>query len=167
MMKKLLPLTVLALGLSSGVALADRRVEHRGATEHRAAPHSTVVVRDHGNFRGGNFHNNAIVVRNGGWDRGRGNYGRGNYGRGYYGGGARLVVNRPGFGRRPIFVSRPVIREHYFNYYRRPSILIENYGPRAGYFWVGGAWDWNGGEWIWTPGHYQPDDSYVDPGYDY
>ena len=50
MMKKLLPITALVLGLSSGAALADRVVvEHHRAP---AARRETVVVRDHG-WRGG------------------------------------------------------------------------------------------------------------------
>jgi len=154
-MLKLFPLTALVLGLSSGVALADRHGDHRGVTvEHHAAP---TVVRDHREVR-----NNAIVVRD------RGNY-RDNY-RGEYRGGGRVIVHeRPGYryiNRRPIYVSRPIIRERYFNYYRRPALIVENYNAMPGYYWVAGGWVWNGAEWIWQPGHYQPDPNYVDQGYD-
>ena len=164
MMLKLLPVTALALGLSGGVAFADhgRGGDHRGASvEHRAAP---AHVIDHGGGRGG------VVVRDhrdfhGGYDRGY----RGGYDHGYRGGyGGRVVVANGGpryyggYARRPIYVSRPVIRERYYNYYRRPTLVVENYGPREGYFWIGGAWGWNGGEWIWTPGHYEPDAAYDD-----
>ena len=156
MMLKLFPLTALVLGLSSGVALADRHGDNRGVTvEHRAAP---TVVRDHREF-----HNNAIVVRD------RGGY-RGNYGGDWHGGG-RVIVHsgagyRPYYGRRPIYVSRPIIRERSFDYYRRPALIIENYNAMPGYYWVAGGWVWNGAEWIWQPGHYQPDPNYVDQGYD-
>lgn len=178
-MMKLLSLTALALGLSSGVALADRSggfhggdhrgpdhravtVEHRGpgpaVRDHRG---STVVVRDNHDWHGGG---RVIVNRGyGGYDR---NYNR-NYNRGYY-------VNRGyanhGYGyrvvRRPIFVSRPIIREHYYNYYRRPALVVENYSPMNGYYWVPGQWSWSGYEWVWQPGHYQPDPNYIDQGYD-
>lgn len=167
-MMKLLSLTALALGLSSGVALADRSggfhggdhrgPDHRAVTvEHRApAPavrdhrSGTVVVRDNRDWHGGG----RVIV-----NRGYGGYNRGyNYNRGYGYGGYRTV-------RRPIFVSRPIIRDHYYNYYRRPTLIVENYAPMNGYYWVAGQWSWDGYEWTWQPGHYQPDPNYVDPGY--
>jgi hypothetical protein len=162
MMLKLFPLTALALGLSSGVALADHRGgehrgDHRGAVEYRAP-----VVRDHGH---GEWHGGA-VVRGGEW-RGRAVV-RG--GRDWHGGG-RVVVREPYYHRdyrvvrRPIFVSRPIIRDHYYNYYRRPSLIVESYGAMPGYYWVAGHWSWNGYEWLWQPGHYEPDPNYIDPAY--
>jgi hypothetical protein len=87
------------------------------------------------------------------------------HGGGYHGGGYRGgVVVRGGYSRpvvyggyrRPIYVGGPVIREHYYSYYHRPALIVENYGPREGYVWVRGGWTWNGYEWIWAPGHYQP-----------
>ena len=54
-------------------------------------------------------------------------------------------------------MNRPIIREHYYNYYRRPAIFVENYSAMDGYFWVAGQWAWDGYEWQWTPGHYEPD----------
>src|SRR6185436_4142684 len=107
---------------------------------------NTVVVRDRGNWNRGN-----VVVRNHGYYGGRG------YVRPYY----HNVV------RRPIYVSRPIIRERYFNYYHRPALIIENYNSMDGYYWVPGHWSWSGYEWIWQPGHYEPDANYVDPGYGY
>jgi hypothetical protein len=169
MMLKLLSFTALALGLSSGVALADR--DHRGGdhrpvyTEHRSAPQ---VVRDHREYRGG------AVIHNGG----NGGFNRTTVvreGRPYYRdhGGSRVVIRGERFHpyyhnvvRRPIYVSRPIIRARYYDYYRRPSIIVENYGPRAGYYWVAGQWSWNGYEWLWQPGHYEPDPNYVDQAYD-
>jgi hypothetical protein len=174
MMLKFLPLTALALGLSGGVALADHRGgdnrggDHRGASvEHRAAPQAhvthgggNVVIRDRGGHAGGN-----VVIRDRG---GYGGYGHGGYvGHGGYGG--RVVVNTgPRFSggyRRPIYVSRPVIRERYYNQYRRPALIVESYNPMAGYFWVAGGWSWTGYEWTWQPGHYQPDPNYYDGSY--
>lgn len=166
-MKKLIPLTALALGLTGGVALADRdHGNSRGATvEHRGnSNHGTTVVRDHGN-RGNWNHGSTVVVRDHGnrnWNGGNRVIVNGRYGHGYgngYGHGY-------GYSRRPIYVSRPIIRERYYNYYRRPALIVENYNAQPGYFWVAGAWTWSGAEWIWQPGHYQPDPNYVDQGYD-
>jgi hypothetical protein len=102
---------------------------------------------------GGGYHGGGgTVVRNVTVNRGGGGYygARGGYvgvrGGGYYG----------GYARRPIYMHAPVIREHYYNYYRRPAIVVENYAAMDGYVWVRGGWQWNGYEWIWAPGHYQP-----------
>jgi hypothetical protein len=143
MMLKVLPLTALALGLSSGAAFADRGHggDHRGGYEHRGDNRGSVVVRDHGN-RG-----NTVVVRD----------------HGNRGDGRVIVRGEPRYRnvvRRPIYVSRPVIHHRYYNYYRRPAVIFENYAPMTGYFWVSGSWSWNGFEWIWAPGHYEPDPSY-------
>ena len=101
-------------------------------------------------------------------DRYRGGYSHGGYRGGYsHGGYSRPVVTHysprvnvnVGYGygyRRPIYVGGPVIREHYYNYRYRPSLLVEDYAPMEGYVWVRGGWTWNGYEWIWQPGHYQP-----------
>ena len=173
MMLKLVPLTALVLGLSGGVAAADhgRGGDHRGASvEHRSAPQA------HATFHGGGgapFHGGGeVVVRDHG---GRGGYGgQINYrdrgyrevsygGRGY--GGHGFVQAGPRYERRPIYVSRPVIRERYYSYNRRPALIVENYDSMAGYYWVAGAWSWTGYEWTWQPGHYEPDASYYDGGY--
>ncbi len=69
--------------------------------------------------------------------------------------------------RRPIYVQRPIIRQHYYDYRYRPELIVENYGARPGYYWVNGTWQWSGYEWVWYPGHYQPDPNYVDPAYSY
>jgi hypothetical protein len=90
-----------------------------------------------------------------------------------WGGGRVVVRNDPRYYRnyhngyrRPIYVSRPIIRERYFNYYRRPALIVENYNAMPGYYWVAGGWTWNGYEWNWTAGHYEPDPNYVEPYYD-
>jgi len=63
--------------------------------------------------------------------------------------------------RQPIYIrQRPVIRYRYTNYYQRPTLLVESFPTRAGYFWVAGQWQWSGFEWVWQPGHYEPDPSY-------
>jgi WXXGXW repeat (2 copies) len=153
MMLKVLPLTALALGLSGGVALADhgRGGDHRGVTvEHRAAPQTRVEVRDRPGWHGGG---NVVVRDHRGWN----------------GGGRVIVRNEPRYHRvvrRPIYISRPVIHERYFNYYRRPAIIVENYNAMPGYYWVAGSWTWDGSEWAWQPGHYEPDPNYVDSAYD-
>ena len=160
-MLKLIPFTALALGLSSGVALADHRGgDHRAAViDHHSAPQ---VVRDQRDVRGGDWHRGAVVRDS----------------RPYYGGnrvygGSRVVIRNErsypyyhNVVRRPIYVSRPFIGHRYFDYYRRPSLIIENYGPRDGYYWVPGQWTWDGYEWLWQPGHYEPDPNYVDSYYD-
>lgn len=165
---KLIPLTALALGLSSGAALADRHGgDHRSSGgDHRAAVvehRAPAAVRDHRDWHGGG----NVVVRGGGdWHRG------GVVARDGWHGGGRVIVNR-GYNRpyyhnvvrRPIFVRRPFIGAHYYNYSRRPSLIVENFAPMSGYYWVPGQWSWDGYEWQWTPGHYQPDAGY-DTGYD-
>lgn len=152
-MLKALPITAIALGLSGGVAFADHdhRNDHRGTVtvrDHRGG----YVAQNHGDWHRGN------VVRDRGW-RGGGTVVVRD--RGYYGGRAYV---RPTYNyshvRRPIYVSRPIIRHRYFNYYQRPALIIENYNTMAGYYWVRGQWTWDGYEWIWQPGHYEPDPNY-------
>ena len=173
-MHKVLPLTALALGLSSGAAFADRGHDHHGDSHRESVVvrdhggRGNVVVRDHGGYRGGN-----VVVRDNGY---RGNVvirDHGGYRGGYRDGGRVIVRGEPRYSRnyyhnvnrRPIFVSRPYIGHRYFNYYQRPSLIVENYNAMDGYYWVPGQWQWSGYEWIWQPGHYQPDPNYVDPYY--
>jgi hypothetical protein len=139
-MRRIIPLTLLALTVTGGVAFADR---HWGGHDRRGDHRSGgVVVRDH---RG------PVVVR----DRGR--PGRRavvrnrvyvNNGRYVFGGGiSRTYV-------------RPVIRTHYYDVRVRPVILVENMEPVPGYVWYRGAWNWNGYEWVWVSGHYEPDVRY-------
>jgi hypothetical protein len=143
MMRNVLPLTALILSLSGGAAFADHyRGDHRGPA----------VVREHGGERGEGF------VRDHRTWEGRGRY-EPRYEPRYQPRYDRVV-------RRPVFVNRPVIREHYYNYYRRPQVIVENYGAMPGYFWTAGQWSWDGYEWVWQAGHYEPDPSYVDAAYD-
>jgi Ni/Co efflux regulator RcnB len=157
MMLKALSLTALVLGLTGGVAMADRDHGRRDHDRHGGA-----VVRDHrGDHRTWNRGNNVVIRDRGHWDR-----------------GSRVVIReRPRYYnnynydrrvvRRPIYISRPFIGHRYFNYYQRPALIVENYNTMPGYYWVRGQWTWDGREWQWMPGHYEPDPSYADPSYGY
>jgi hypothetical protein len=48
----------------------------------------------------------------------------------------------------------PVIRAHYYNYYRRPALIVEPFEPVPGYAWIHGDWRWSGAEWLWVPGYW-------------
>jgi hypothetical protein len=155
-MKRII-LALACVGLAGGVASADRFHGSRGGGSFHNG--GSVTVRDHRG--GGEWHgareggvrvtegarwNNRPVYHGGYENRGYGN-------RGYYNGGYRYsnVV------RRPIYVERPYIRERYYDYRYRPSLIVENYPVRDGYYWVAGQWTWDGYEWQWQPGHYEPD----------
>lgn len=128
---KALSIAALLLALTGGVASAERVVVRGGGG------HSVVV-------RGGGFHG-------GGYYHGGGGYYRGG---GYYHGGYGFHGYGPGYGR--IFMPRPWIGAHYYDYRFRPGLIVEDYPVRDGYLWVRGSWQWNGGEWIWQPGYYEP-----------
>ena len=169
-MRRIITLTAMALGLSSGVALADR---HQGGNLGDRS--GGVVVRDH---RGGSVNTNR-----GSWNN-RGSSNR-SYDRGYIRGNNRSYnrgYNRPAVtvARRPVFATngrfyfggnnyrtyqRPVINVRYRNYYQRPALIVEHYDPVPGYIWIAGQWQWNGYEWLWIDGHYDIDPAY-DSGYD-
>jgi len=157
MMRRIIPLALMALTLMGGTALADRGRWDRD-TSHRSGG---TVVRD-SRWRGDhrNYNRDRRAYRT---------YDRDRYRR-------RVVVQR-----RPVYVnngrfrfhdgytrvySRPVIRQRYYNYRYRPQLIVENYDPVPGYIWMQGSWSWNGYEWIWTAGHYMPDPSYQQQ-YDY
>jgi hypothetical protein len=165
-MRKVLPLTALILCLASGAALADRdrhdrgrdrRHDNRGHVDrdHRGDWNrgNRVVIRDRGDR-----HRDRVIIRN--EPRHDRHYNNNHY-RHYNNNHYRHVV------RRPIYVSRPIIRHRYYNYYQRPALIVENYNTMPGYYWVRGAWRWDGYEWIWEPGHYEPDPNYIDPSYGY
>ena len=78
------------------------------------------------------------------------------------GGGGRVVVHHAPVARvQPAYVAgRPIARERYVDYNRRPAMYVEHYGRRPGYYWVQGNWQWDGREWIWYPGRYEPDPAY-------
>lgn len=151
-MKRILTLTAIALGLSGGVALADRHNGRGGRSEVRDHRGDRVVVRNHGND-----------------NRWRGNDNRRYDNRNR----VRVVRERPSFRNNRFYFSggtyrtyhRPVINVRYRDYYRRPALIVENYDPMPGYIWMAGAWSWNGYEWIWAPGHYEVDQNYQDDYY--
>jgi len=169
-MRRIIPLTLIALTMMGSVALADRdrgRRDRPGGVhversrDHRAQRPDRRVIRndrrvirkDHRNDR--RFvRDDRRVIRN---DR-------------------RVVDRRVTVRRaRPSFrdnrfyfpggfyrtYQRPVINVRYTNYYQRPALLVENYDPVPGYVWVPGQWTWTGYEWQWQPGHYEVDRSYT------
>lgn len=143
-MKRIIIMTLAALTLSGGVALADR---HRGDHDRR----DRWERRD--DRRG---------------DRGRWDRGHQRVDRSRWSGGVRVSRTRPVYRNNTFYFNggyshryqRPVIRHRYYNYYQRPAIVVENYDPVPGYVWVAGQWDWNGYEWIWVNGHYEVDINY-------
>jgi hypothetical protein len=141
-MKKII-LSALVLALTSGAAMADR---FHGGHASGGARQGGVVVHSNGGHVNSGWHGNTVVHDRGGFNHG--------YERPYY--------HTHGVARGNIWFNRPVIREHYYHYGYRPSLLVENYGPREGYIFVRGDWQWNGAEWLWMPGHYEPDQAYVE-----
>ena len=67
------------------------------------------------------------------------------------GGGGYVGRGRPGV----------VVRERYYDYNRRPGLIVENYGRRPGYYWHRGDWTWDGREWVWGAGRYEVDPAYA------
>jgi hypothetical protein len=136
-MRRILPLTLLALTLFGGVATADRdRHRDRGRRDdHRRGG---VVVREQRDYRPVRRDRRAvqrrpIYVNNGRYV--------------FHGGVTRTY-------------TRPVIRQRYYDVRVRPVVIVENYDPAPGYIWVQGHWQWNGYEWTWTSGYYAPDTRY-------
>jgi hypothetical protein len=157
-MKKII-LSAIVLALTGGAAMADRG--HGGG---RVSGHASggVSVHNGGGFRGEAGGRGFVREnRGGGWNRGgvvvHENRG---YDRGYEHRGWAREGYRHGY-RENIWMPRPVIREHYYNYGYRPSLIVEDYGARDGYIFVRGDWQWNGYEWIWMPGHYEVDPAYA------
>jgi hypothetical protein len=164
MMRKVLPLTALVVCLLSGAAFADRDRHDRGRDRYDRHDRRGHVVREH---RGDWNRGSRMVIRDRG-DRYRDRVVIRNQPRHHY----RHYNNHNTYNyrhvvRRPIYVSRPIIRHRYYNYYQRPALIVENYNTMPGYYWVRGQWRWDGYEWIWEPGHYEPDPNYVDPSYGY
>lgn len=164
-MKRILTLTALALGLSGGVALADRHGGRGDRSEVRDHRGDRVIVRDHD--RGDRWRGNDRRWEN--RDRRWDNRDR-----------VRVVRQRPTFRNNRFYFGnsyreyhRPVFNVRYRDYYRRPALVVENYDPVPGYIWTQGSWSWNGYEWIWMPGHYEVDQNYYedygynDSSYDY
>jgi hypothetical protein len=157
-MRRLLPLTLLALTLFGGTALADRdrydrrddrrerrddrrdrRQDRRDDRHDRRHDHRGPAVRDHRTYRPVHRHDRRVVTRN----RVYVNNGRYHF----HGGVSRTYV-------------RPVIRHRYYDVRVRPQLIVETYEPVPGYMWVQGNWTWNGYEWTWTSGYFAPDTRY-------
>lgn len=164
-MKKLI-LSALVLALTGGAAMADRG--HGGRSWGGGHASGGVVVHNNGGFhgeaRGGEWRGHDHdgwrgheVHENRGWNGG----GRVIVHEGGWRGEPRYYHNR-GYARANIWMPRPMIRTHYYNYGYRPSLLVEDYGYREGYIFVRGNWQWDGYEWVWQPGHYEPDPAYVE-----
>lgn len=147
-MKRII-ITLLALVTLGGVASADRG-RPPTVRDHRSG--GVVVQPAPGYQRRYQWHQQPRYNQNYRYQRpGYRYYSRPSYytrGYGYY-------------APRPIYVRRPYIQYRYFNYYQRPSLIVERYPSIAGYIWVAGQWSWDGYEWIWQPGHYEPDPSYT------
>ena len=137
-MRRIIILALLTLTTLGGVAFADRDRDHRRGGVRVDRQHQRGVERPAYRY------NNTPRYT---YSRPTYRYTRPSYN-----------YSRPTYSsyRRPIYVQRPVIRYRYYNYYQRPSLIVENYPAMDGYTWVPGQWAWNGSEWIWNPGHYEP-----------
>lgn len=128
-MRRILPLSLLALTLLGGLATADRYRRSNGGG-------GGVVVRDHRESRPVVVRERTVVRRSP-----------------VYVSGGRYVF-AGGVSRAYV---RPVIRQRYYDVRVRPTLIVENYDPTPGYVWVRGHWQWNGFEWLWVGGYYAPD----------
>jgi hypothetical protein len=150
---RLITLSLLAVTLWSGVAVADRDRDHRDDRHDR---------RDN---RRDNYRDNRRDTRH----TVRDNRVRRQRYRGTVRANRRVIVRRPLYtnnGRftfhtgRTVVYQRPIIRERYYNVRVRPQVIVENYPSQDGYIWVSGQWTWGGSEWQWQGGHYEPDPAY-------
>lgn len=153
-MKRILPMALIALTLSGGVALADRGRGRWHDTSNRQG--GTIVTPTRGYDRGRHDDHRWDNRR---WDNRR------------YDNHRHVVVRaRPTFRNDRFYFSgghyqsyqRPVIQYRYRNYYQRPAVIVENIQPVGGYIWSPGQWEWDGYEWQWIPGHYDVDPNYQD-----
>lgn len=152
---KIIPMALLALTLSGGVALAEPG-RWRDTSDRSGG---TVVTPTH---RGDRSYNRR-------YESPRGHH-------------PNRVTNvqrtRPTFRNNRFYFAgghyqqyqRPVIQYRYRNYAQRPAVIAEHMQPVSGYVWSAGNWEWDGAEWHWVPGHYEVDathqQSYNNPNYD-
>lgn len=160
---RLITLSLLAVTLWSGVAVADRDRDHRDDRHDR---------RDNRHDRRDDRHDrrdNARDHRDNRRDVRHDNRVRRQRYRGTVRANRRAIQRRPLYnnnGRftfhtgRTVVYTRPVIRERYYNVRVRPQVIVENYPSQDGYIWVTGQWSWSGSEWQWTGGHYEADPAY-------
>ncbi|MBL9012695.1 MAG: hypothetical protein JNL83_00870 [Myxococcales bacterium] len=156
-MKRIITLTALVLGLTGGIAAADRG---------RDGWRDRDRINDRRDNNRWDRRDNRWDRRDSRWDRRDNRWDRRD----------RVRVNRvrPWFrdgrwhfhGNTYRSYTRPVINVRYRDYYRRPALVVENYDPVPGYIWVQGNWSWNGYEWVWLSGRYEIDQSYNDGYYD-
>ncbi len=157
---KIIPMALIALTLSGGVALADRDRGRGRDVSHRQGGVQVTPSRGHDRVR---YDNDRRYDRR--YDR------RDNR---RYDRTVRVQRSRPTFRNNRFYFTgghyqayqRPVIQYRYRNYYQRPALVVENIQPVSGYIWVQGNWQWDGYEWQWMPGHYEVDQSYQEPYYD-
>jgi hypothetical protein len=140
-MRRIIPLSILALLIAGGSAMADRRHDnrnnHRSNHSYRSDGHSYRNSHHHSNvraYRDYRGYRNPVHVTNGHY----------HFHNGY-----------------SVRYTRPYIGVRYTNYRARPVVLVENMSYVPGYVWVRGHWNWNGYEWIWISGHYAVDASYA------
>ncbi len=162
-MKRIIPLALIALTLSGGVALADRG-RWRDTSDRSGG---TVVTPTRGYDRG----------RDNRWDNNRRHdtrrYDNRRYDNHRHDRVVRVQRARPAFRNNRFYFAgghyqtyqRPVIQYRYRNYYQRPALVAENIQPVSGYVWTQGNWQWDGYEWQWIAGHYDVDQSYQEPYY--
>lgn len=157
-MRRIIPLTLLALLLSGSVALADRDGRGRDRDRQggvRVAPTRYDRTPDRGDRRD---------RRDRRYDRRRDRRDR----------VVRVQRARPAFRNNRFYFAggvtrpyvRPVFNVRYRDYSRRPAIVVERYDAMPGYVWIQGSWQWSGYEWMWQPGYYEIDASYQEPYYD-
>lgn len=146
---KLIPMTLIALTLSGGVALAEGRGRWRDTSHYQGGTVVTPTYRNQGRARNTDrrYDNHRHVVVQRARPAFRNN-------RFYFAGGQYQRY------------QRPAIQYQYRNYYHRPGLVSENMQHVDGYVWSPGQWEWNSYEWKWIPGHYDVDTSDQQSSYD-
>lgn len=156
---KMIPMALIALTLSGGVALADRDRGRGRDVSHRSGGVHVTPSRGHDHTR---YDNNR-------------RYDNRRYDNRRYDRTVRVQRVRPTFRNNRFYFAggnyqtyqRPVIQYHYRNYSQRPALLVENTQPVSGYVWNSGHWEWDDYEWQWIAGHYDVDTAYQDSSYGY
>lgn len=161
-MKRIIPMALIALTLSGGIALADRDRGRGRDVSHRSGGVQVTPSRGHDRVRYDDRRNDRRYDNNRRHDNRR------------YDRTVRVQRARPTFRNNRFYFAggnyqtyqRPVIQYRYRNYYQRPALVVENIQPVSGYIWIAGNWQWDGYEWQWVAGHYEVDSAYQEPYYD-